>query len=105
MSTQMFVGVGFNYAGKLQSPLDGSKWQMHLFICIFGFRFLSQSCFIYINPKVSLFTALLGFDNGHKIMNCITEGHVEPRICDGFFRGQGREAITLMYFSSKSVEN
>lgn len=53
-------------------------------ICSFNFRLLSQSCFIYINPKVSLFfAALLGFDDRLKIMNCITKGHIVMAFSEG----------------------
>lgn len=50
------------------------------FICSFNFRLLSQSCFITINPKVSLLTVLLEFYDRPTIMNCITKGHGELRI-------------------------
>lgn len=49
------------------------------FICIFSFRFPSQSCFTYVSPKVNLFATLLEFGNAPKIMNCIAKGHNELR--------------------------
>lgn len=50
------------------------------FICNFNFKLLSPSCFITINPKVSLFAVLLEFYDGLTIMNCITKGHTELRM-------------------------
>lgn len=54
---------------------------------------------------MNLFAALLEFDDGLKIMNCIAKSHMELTICGGFLTGQGREARTLIkIIFSKGVQ-